>query len=51
MTEDDIAALDSAIARIEQAMTDGSLTPTTRHDLEEVVRALRAMREALLRQS
>ena len=50
MTDDEIAALDSAIARIEQAMSDESLPPATRCDLEKVVRTLRAIRDAILRQ-
>jgi hypothetical protein len=50
LTDEEIAALDSAIARIEQAMIDASLSPDTRRDLEEVVQTLRAMRDIILRQ-
>ncbi len=47
--DEDIAALDSAIARIERVMEDSRLSPRRRRDLEEVLETLRAMREAILR--
>jgi hypothetical protein len=52
MTEDEeIAALDSAIVQIEQAMQDASLAKAKREDFEKVLETLRAMRAEILDRS
>ncbi len=50
MSDEEITALDSAIARIEKAMREPGLSQDGRRDLAEVLKTLRAMREAILRE-